>query len=63
MTVLNTSAISTKLIFLIVGKHISKLNVQMKSYKSKECESFMDLFKKIHLCYGASFTPINSFAI
>lgn len=44
MTVLNTSAISTKLIFLIVGKHISKLNVQMMSYKSKECESLMDLF-------------------
>lgn len=48
MTVLNTSAISTKLIFLIVGKHISKLNVQMMSYKSKECESLMDLFKKNH---------------
>lgn len=48
MTVLNTSAISTKLIFLIVGKHISKLNVQMMSYKSKECESLMDLFLKNH---------------
>lgn len=48
MTVLNTSAISTKLIFLIVGKHISKLNVQMMSYKSKEYESLMDLFLKNH---------------
>lgn len=63
MTVLNTSAISTKLIFLIVGKHISKLNVQMMSYKSKECESLMDLFLKKSFCYGAGFIPINSFTI